>query len=428
MFEWGKIMNNKKRLFLIVGLSVIGAILVAAIVYAIVCVSTFHALEETGLPRVDIFTEGNESIVSKEYYLRCTVSVSGTDEEYCFADVPAGVRGRGNDTWTAYPKKPYRIKFDEKTSMFGEEKNKSWVLLAMYNDFSLIRDRLAFGMAESLDAEFAPCYHYVDLYVNGKYMGIYLLTDQVDENKGRTDVKESFTAEDVEVPFLVELDARAPDEGVEGIDWFRAPNGSPYGVKYPDADEIYTQAQFDYIADYIGTVDNLCRKQGVTLAELSEYIDVPSFIDYYIVLEVMGQSEVNWKSVYMSKSKDGLLVMGPVWDFDWGATGPSIGKYADQYKDDYSGLRSMGNWFDALYNGSPEFRAALSARWQEVRPKLLASIDAVEAEKPMLERAARRNELRWYWYRFDTNYVKNCDEVLDWCRNRISWLDGAFVI
>ena len=419
-------MKNKKRLILIITLSVLGALLLAAGIYAIVCVSSFRALEETGLPRVDIVTEGGASIVSKETYVRCTVGISGTDEEYCIEGAPAGIRGRGNDTWTAYPKKPYRIKFDEKVSVFGETKNKSWVLLAMYNDFSLVRDRLAFGMADALDADFSPAYHYVDLYLNGKYMGVYLLTDQVDENKGRTNVKADFTAEDTEVPFLVELDSRAPEEGVEGLDWFIADNGSTYAVKYPDASERYTQVQFDYIENYIETVDDLCRKQGVTLAELSEYIDVQSLIDFYIVLEVMGQSEINWKSVYMSKSTDGKLVMGPVWDFDWAATGPSIGKYADQYKDDYTGLRSNGNWFGMLYNGSPEFRAALAARWQEVRPKLMATIDAVEAEKPMLERAARRNELRWYWYRFDTNYVKNCDEVLHWCRNRILWLDGAF--
>ena len=118
--------------------------------------------------------------------------------------------------------------------------------------------------------------------------------------------------------------------------------------------------------------------------------------------------------------------VSPVWDFDWAATGPSLGKYADQYKKNYSGLRSDGNWFGMLYNGSPEFREALETRWQEVRGKLLSTIDEVEAEQPMLERAARRNALRWYWFRFDAGYIKNSNEVFDWCRNRIAWLDGAF--
>ena len=419
-------MNNKKKLILIILCSILGAVVLAAGVYAAVCAITYRAIEDTGLPRLDVYTEGEASIVSKIDYINCSVSLSGTEEEYCFADAAAQIRGRGNDTWISFPKKPYRIKFAEKTSVFGETKNKSWVLLAMYNDFSLVRDRLAFGMADALDASFSPSYHYVDLYLNGKYMGVYLLTDQVDENKGRTNVKEDFTAEDVEVPFLVELDSRAPDEGVEGRDWFIADNGSTYAVKYPEFDERYTQAQFDYIENYIETVDDLCRKEGVTLAELAEYIDVQSFIDFYIVLEAMGQSEINWKSVYMSKSKDGKLVMGPVWDFDWAATGPSLGKYADQYKKNYSGLRSDGNWFGMLYNGSPEFREALEARWQEVRGKLLSTIDEVEAEQPMLERAARRNALRWYWFRFDADYIKNSNEVFDWCRNRIAWLDGAF--
>ena len=81
------------------------------------------------IPRVDINTFGKR-VKSKEEYIDCTITISGTEiDEYS-----AGIRGRGNSTW-GLPKKPYRIKFDEKVSVFGEAKNKSWVLLALYGDF-----------------------------------------------------------------------------------------------------------------------------------------------------------------------------------------------------------------------------------------------------------------------------------------------------
>jgi spore coat protein CotH len=167
----------------------------------------------------------------------------------------------------------------------------------MYNDFSLVKDRLAFGIADALETDvFVPSYNYVDLYINDSYVGIYLLTDQVDENSGRTDVKEDFSAEDTEVPFLVELDEYAYEEGDEDVAWFSV-NGFSYTVKYPEPDERYNDAQFNYIKNYVEAVDNLVRKDGVTIAELSEYIDVESFIDFYIVQELMGQIELNWKSV-----------------------------------------------------------------------------------------------------------------------------------
>ena len=122
------------------------ALIIALLIFWLVNVIRCNSIKSTGLPRMDVATEGGAKIKSKENYVDCTVSLSGTDGEYCFDKLDAGIRGRGNTTWRFFPKKPYRIKFDEKTSLFGEKKNKSWVLLAMYNDFSPVKDRLAFGI------------------------------------------------------------------------------------------------------------------------------------------------------------------------------------------------------------------------------------------------------------------------------------------
>lgn len=415
-------MKRKKKLTIVISLIVLASLLVLFVGYAIGCMIAARTMKDTGLPRIDVITENGAQILSKETYVNCTVSISGADDEFCFDSAEAGIRGRGNDTWNYYPKKPYRIKFTEKTSVFGEDKHKSWVLLALYNDFSLIKDRLAFAMAESLGTDgFVPSHHYVELYLNGSYQGIYLLTDQIDED--RLGVKEKFSETDVEVPFFVELDARAPEEGVEGVDWFSVA-GRPYAIKYPEVDERYTEEQFQYIRDYIQQVDDLCRKENVTLAELEELIDMESFMDYYLVEEAMGQPEINWKSVYMSREVGGKLKMGPVWDFDWSAMGPSTGKYKNQYREQYGDFRSVDNWFAALYKGSPEFREALALRWETVRPRILSAIDEVEAEKPMLERAARRDILKWHWYRFRGGFDAYSDEVLEWCRNRVEWMDS----
>lgn len=402
---------------------VLSCILALAILLGAVWCIAYFSLADTGLPRLDVYTENGAEIVSKEDYVSCKVTLSGTEVEFCFENLEAGIRGRGNDTWKYYPKKPYRIKFEEKTAVFGEPKNKSWVLLALYNDFSLSKDRLAFMMADSLSPKgFVPTYHYVDLYLNGQYMGMYLLTDQVDENKGRAEVKEDFDETETAVPFLVELDARAPEEGDEGVDWFSVA-GRSYAIKYPEADERYTQAQFDYIQNYIQTVDDLCRKPNVTLAELEEYVDMQAFIDFYLVQELMGQPEINWKSVYMSKSKDGKLEMGPIWDFDWAAMGPSTGKHRNEYRDQTEGFRSLDNWFAALYAGSPEFREALAKRWKEISPQLRAVMDQVEEESTQFERAAMRDRLHWHWYRPGGGYKSSLDNVLRWCRTRADWFD-----
>lgn len=412
-----------------IGISIL-IILALVLAFALVCFGNslyqIKALEDTDFPRLDVYTDGEAKIESKEEYVDCTVTLTGADE-FDFSSVEAGIRGRGNSSW-GYPKKPYRIKFDEKNSVFGESKNKSWVLLAMYNDYSFTKDRLAFSMADALETDaFVPSYNYVELYLNGKYNGIYLLTDQVDENKGRTDVKEDFAPESIEVPFLVELDEYAELEGPEGEAFFRV-GANMYTVKYPEADERYSEEQFAYIKNYVTKVDELCRTPNVTLAELSEYIDINSFIDFYLVQETMGQLEVNWKSVYMSKAVGEKLKMGPVWDFDWSVTGPHADfEKRDLYKDDYVELRSVNNWFAALLNGSAEFRAAVAERWQSARVKLLDCIDRVESEWVNIEKAANRDWYRWHWYDIIYSKPEECyAEVMSWCRGRIAWLDTVF--
>ncbi len=405
----------------------VAILLTAAILIASTGVILYVSLAgKSELPRLDVLTEEGAPILSKKDYVTCTVSLSGAKEEHCFRQLSAGIRGRGNDTWNYYPKKPYRIKFDEKTGLFGEAANKSWVLLAMYNDFSLIKDRMAFGLADAIGTEgFVPSYHYVELYINGKYQGLYLLTDQVDENAGRLDVKEAFTAEDTQVPFLVELDARAPEEGEEGVDWFSVA-GFSYAIKYPEAKERHTKEQFDYIQQYIEQVDVLLRTPNVTLAQLEQYIDINSFLDFYLIQELMGQPEINWKSVYMSKTRDGKLKMGPIWDFDWSCMGPSTGRYKNDYRSMTEGFRSQNNWFDAVYSGSPEFRTAISMRWKEIRPQVDLVLAQMEAECKMLEKAALRDRLRWHWYRHWGAFKSYSEHVLEWVEDRAEWFDREF--
>ena len=371
--------------------------------------------EERTIPRIDIDTNGVK-IKSKEEYVDCTVSISGTEIE----NYEAGIRGRGNSTWM-FPKKPYRIKFNEKVSVFGEEKNKSWVLLALYNDFSAVKDKLAFSIADAIGTDvFVPSYNYVELYLNGKYNGLYLMTDQVDENAGRTAVKEKFTAEDTAIPFLVELDAYAPEEGVEGIDWFSV-GGLAYNIKYPEPDERYTQEQFDYIKQYITDVDNACKEGNLEV--LAQLVDIDSFVDYYIVQEAMGQPEINWKSVYMYKSKDGLMKMGPIWDFDWGAMGPSLPPDRYASRNVFDEWRSSGNWFDCMIKNSPEFKVIVGMRFDEIKDVILDTVENTRDEYAVLKPYYDRNYIHWQFYDIGSTHKKQYDEVFDWVTKRIEWMD-----
>ena len=419
-------MSKTQKRALIIVFIVLGVIALAVGVYFIVRAIRINSID-TGLDRIEIYTNGAE-IESNEDYVNCKVSLCADETSYSFENLEAGIRLRGNDTRLYYPKKPYRIKFDKKISIYGEQKNKSWVLLALYNDYSLIKDYMAFSMADKvMEEDFVPSHNFVDLYLNGEYQGVYLLTDQVNEKSGRLDVECDFTENSTEVPFFVELDHRAPEEGEEGKDWF-AIGDKYYAIKYPSADERYTKEQFEYIEAYIKKVDSLMKKPNVTINELEEYIDVDSFVNYYIVQEAMGQMEINWKSVYMSKSVDGKLKMGPVWDFDWSTTGPSRGSYSDENWDITEGFMSKNHWFYHVYKNSVEMREKFAIRYSQVRDDILQVISDVQSVQATLKPAAEKNHLYWYWYSPITSYDNNFERVIWWCRERIYWLDTQFTM
>ena len=95
-------------------------------------------------------------------------------------------RGRGNYTRDGYPKKPYKIKFDEKQAVCGFPANKDWVLLSDYCDKSLLRTACMCDISEALQIDYPVRYRHVHLYLNGEYKGVYLLTDQIERKSGRS--------------------------------------------------------------------------------------------------------------------------------------------------------------------------------------------------------------------------------------------------
>ena len=391
--------------------------------FSLAWLGAFLSSYDTNMPRLDITVDGK--ITSKEEYLPISLSLSGTDEEFLIDEITGGIRGRGNTTWK-YPKKPYRLKLDSKTSFFGEEASKSWVLLAMYNDFSLSRDALAFKLASSLgNGDYVPSYNYVELYINGRYKGLYLLTEHINENPERTDVKDKFDKNDTAVPFLVELDDYAElDGGVEGVDYFKI-GDLFYSVKYPDKDERYTEAQFEYIKNYISKVHSLCYKQNVTLDELEEYIDVNSFIDYFLIQEIVIQPDIDTKSVYMYKSHDGKMKMGPVWDYDWAFSGPSLA-FLNDYELKETELCTRGTWFYALLNRSPEFRSAVKSRYNEIEDTVRAAAYEFKEENAKISKAAHKDYLLWHFYNGNASYQRNFERDFELLLRRLDWLSTEF--
>lgn len=352
---------------------------------------------ETGLPVVYVDTQNGVAVNSKETFVPAALRIEGTEEYEGLEDVTCEIRGRGNTTWE-WPKKPYLIKLEKKQSVLGLPKHKRWVLLANFMDRTLMRNLVSMKVASLTRLEWTPRCVPVELVLNGQHKGSYLLIEQVRVDKNRVNITEMATTDNAGEAltggYLLELDFHYDNE-VQWVDPHGSGNawsgGIPFGVKYPDEDDLTSQ-QLAYIKNYIFETAETLYGNNFTDPDngYAKYIDVDSFIDYWIVFEVMGNHELgNPGSVYMHKDRGGKLVAGPCWDFDWGVLSY---KTSPQAK---TGLiNGEAIWYAQLFK-DPAFKAKVKDRFQELLPELKKIPDFMDECEKLLTESAKLNFVMW---------------------------------
>ena len=263
----------------------------------------------TDVPTVYIETENSQNITSKEDYLKCTFTmVDGTDT---LRLENTQIRGRGNSSWWNSDKKPYRVKFDKKQRLLGEDfaNAKNWTLLANHGDKTMIRNALTYQLGRFIGMKFCPAAKFVDLYLNGKYRGTYQISDQVQVHKKRVEVDE-------DNGWLLEV---VNENSKEDPLITSTRYGIMYNIKNPK--------------DYLLTVDKrIAIGQWITAFEAAvasndyqdpvkgyrAYIDETDFINWYVGAELTGNIDALY-SIYMYKEADEQKMhFGPLWDLDLG--------------------------------------------------------------------------------------------------------------
>ncbi len=312
---------------------------------------------EESFPAVHIDTENGSEIVSKDDYITCTVDLLGDDQE--LDDEPAKIKGRGNTTWNS-PKKPYSLKFESKTDVLGMKSAKKWVLVCNYFDQSLSRNYLASLVADTLDCSSNMDCRFVHLYINGEYRGLYLLSEKIEIGKNRVDVKDP----EGRMAFIVEMDMRAPEEGVEGTDYFLV-DKMPYMVKDPDC----TPEQVKAIRN-----DMQSAWKGITSGnwnEVEKYIDPESFASSYILHELFSNEDVGLSSFYLYMAEDSRLYSGPAWDLD--RTAGNGNRYYSLLPD-HMYAAETNVWYSELLE-YPEFREIVISKLAESTEPIKKSLE-----------------------------------------------------
>ncbi|MCL2365137.1 MAG: CotH kinase family protein [Defluviitaleaceae bacterium] len=359
-----------------------------------------------------------------------TISFSNAPEGQNFEPVATRVRGRGHSTWRVGPeKRPLRFRLYEPQSILGANyEARDWILIADRFDRSFMRNYSALYLSRLLNNIYAvEMVQHVHLFVNGEYMGVYLFTDERTVQPGRLEI--AFHPDPARSGFFIELDSRATREGIENVTFINP--FQPHSIRYPFANDR-TPAHMEYLLNYFTAVNNAIRAQDFEL--ITQLIDLDSFIDFYLVLELYKCPDSGTNSNFMYITGEGderRLFKGPPWDFDltagnMGSLPSTAGIYA-----------AMENvWFRYLLD-IPEFRAAVAARWFEIRHN--------EVEQML---AQIRHMKTTYYAEFEMDFLRHPDAptppflcvnlhainyfqgqvdfLLNWLDNRINWLDNYF--
>lgn len=389
------------------------------------------------LPDILISTENGAEIADREHYIAMTLSVKGCEkEEYNTVNVPGFVRGRGNSTWDFCDKKSYRLKLDLEINLLGagDGGDKDWVLISNAREKSMMRNYAVFLLAKKMGMQAVTDCLFANLYINGEYMGMYLLCESVEFGENRLDIDDEGTG--VDIGYLLELDSRAVGESKHSYEYFYVNDWSvPFAVK----SKISGGEQNAFIKRFMEDTDNALMTGQKERIE--EFLDINSAVDMYIIEEFSKDRDVGFASLFLYKEPGEKLHFGFPWDFDL-ALGNDSGEDRLDEKDspklNYKGTSGivagvLNRWFAAL-TGEQWFMELVAERFSGLSEDFEALFEEVARVGFSMSDEAERNYDKWkimgkrqLFEPFEVvrirTYNGQVNYLLSWMEKRHAWLE-----
>lgn len=372
---------------------------------------------KTGLPIVFIYTENAKPIVAKNVYLWSDIYIVDSENPSNNLAAKGAVRGRGNDTW-GLPKKPYRIKFEKKESLFGLTAARDWILLANYRDYTLMLNSIAFELGQRFKLPFTHHTIPVEVVLNGTHIGSYVLTEHKEVGEGRVVV-------DRETGWLVEADAYWNEEPKFKSKILQL----PFMICFP---ENLSESRYDFIKSDINQLEAKLFEVNYPNNDFMDYLDVNSFVDFIMINEIVQNYEIRHpKSMYWYKEESGAKIsLGPLWDYDWAfGFSPETGHYfmdygglifknTSQTSSSSPGAKLLGKLFE-----SSQFRMHYKQKWNENYSSILSMTEFIDSYAQKLEKSQKLNEEIWGW-KGNGDYMQEIARMKQWWINRINFLNS----
>ena len=414
-----------------------------------------EVIEGSTLPLIRINTRGNP-IVDEP---KIAGSFDILEDDVVIEAHQIGIEIRGSSS-QMFDKKSYGFEtWDENgedlnVELAGFPEEEDWILYGPYSDKSLLRNVLIYELSNKM-GQYASRTAFYELEINEVFLGSYVLMEKIKRDKNRVDISKN-KEEDITGGYILKIDKPTGDG-----DWYdeSIAFGSQYNTEgiptetpgisflyeYPDSDDINT-VQKQYIQNYIHSFETTLSSEDFTSDELGyrQYIDVDSFIDFFILNEISKNPDGFRLSTFMHKDKGEKLKMGPIWDFNiaFGNVDYCDGNSTSGWAHNFNAICPNDFWLVPFWWNrfleDPQFVIALQQRWNVLRSDILSTqtvLSRLEELKSNLQtkNTIDRNFGKWpilgkyIWPNayIGDSYISEINYLQDWITERLAWLDES---
>ena len=383
------------------------------------------------------------------------VYVQGNDDWKSPYDGKMYIKVRGNSTKN-YLKKPWKLKLDKKTDMFGFGKSKHWVLLANYNDMSQMRGRLAADFANDIGS-LGMDSTWVECVLNGELQGLYQFGEHIRVDANRVNVydwednakkyastEEDFSGLDAMIEAGEPVDLSGGylfefSQEYDDISKFTTKSGKlEMLTMFSRPEYAYTSTNMmnwckAYMQDFWDAVTSADRRNAKG-KYYTEYADMDSMVAYMLVCELFANNDATKKSRYAYIDRGGKLFFGPVWDFDWGCASIRVGNNPEYWacSKDNEGDNSRKYSFQKEWASDVNFCRKLYTRYWEVRERyedVFKDGGLIDRYATLLAEASEVDDALW-WDRRSGSEKRTAAEdraiLKSFLAARAQWLDAQF--
>lgn len=437
---------------------------------------TFRVMQASAIPTMYLTSsdaaQGRDWVdASKSNAATGTMNLIGADGAPVYSGELKQIKARGNSTFTYTPKKSYQIKLAEPSDLLGkQEQVKTWVLLASYFDATQMHDKLIKDLAAELGLAYTASCDWVNLYYDGEYRGVYLLSEKNSvgaTSVAITDMEQAYEqlntgygtdmttalaensygqqyqyTKDLKEPenitggYLIELNHDMWDE----VSGFKTRQGVAFNVKSPewcgDSAMKYISEYYQAFEDAVYATDDTGAYTGYNAGTgkyFYEYVDMDSLVKVFLLQELALNCDGFISSVYFYKDADGIMYAGPIWDQDMTfGTGWTKTNAADI--EDYHYLAKALIQIPAFKTAVVEYYSSTFA--PAVR-EWLGNNGTIAHQYSLLKDSAAMNYTLWDYIRIGNpeneghiwqgaSYQGVVDEMTTWIENRLANMDSRF--